>query len=220
LHLADAYRRPFVFCRLVQAGEPADLRVPIRSGKSLLRLRTRVGIDGLISGRGQLILTGASAAAARRGQLDLRRILDQLLAPIGAAVKPGVAKRDGSGPVYLPFAIHWKAGALDPASWLGAPLPELAYLRPGEVLGPITEDRSVEWIFEWPKERPLPPPTRMASVGSGPVTGSATWSLGPQSTLRFVRSISWNKNLARVQPAAIAAALGALKLAPVALPAP
>ena len=219
LHLPDAYRRPFRDCTLIQPGAVARIPVRHESGTRLLRLRTSVTSQGQISGRGQLIFSGAGARLVRQGAINMIDSLRQLMKPVQASVQTGQPQVGGTGPVHLPFTLSFAITALDPISWLGSPLPELRYLNTTEVLGPRVDTRRVEWVFDWPNEVRLPPPTRMKSISNGPLQASVTWSLGPQRTLRFVRSTQWKKQRSTIDPEGLRTRLNQLQVEPLPLPA-
>jgi len=218
LHLPGAYRRPFKDCTLIQPGATARIPVVHESGTRLLRIRTSVDADGAIEGRGQLIFSGVGARLVRQGSIDMKQVLAGLVAPMSARVGIGTPQVSGTGPVHLPFKISFRANQLDPTSWLGTPLPELGYLGSRNVFGPSVEQRRVEWVFDWPSGVRPPPPTRMASASSGPLQASLTWSLGPQRTLRFVRSTEWQKRSAQIEPELLRSRLHNLRIPALPLP--
>jgi hypothetical protein len=220
LNLPDAFRRPFRDCTLIQPGALARLSVPQPGGARVLRLRSRISADGHLQGQGQLVYSGAAAQSLRRAEFDMSSELRALLAPVASGLVIGQAQRGGSGPVYLPFKLHIKVQQLDPSRWLAPPFPRLDYLQAGLTLGPVVNERRVEWVFDWPAGAKVPPPTRMASIGRGPLSASVTWSLGPQRTLRFVRSAQWRREVLEIDPRALKTALKSLVIPAIALPKP
>ncbi len=218
LHLPDAYRRPFRDCTLIQPGALARIPVRHESGTRLLRVRTSVSVQGQVSGRGQLIFSGAGARLVRQGSINMIDSLKQLMEPLRSKIQSGEQQLGGTGPVHLPFTVSFTIGELDPTRWLGSPLPELRYLNSSEVLGPRVEQRRVEWVFDWPDNVRLPPPTRMKSISNGPLQASVTWSLGPQRTLRFVRSTQWKKQRSTIDPEGLRNRMEQLQVEPLPLP--
>ena len=220
LNLPDAFRRPFRDCTLIQPGALARVVVPQPGGSRVLRVRSRISAEGHLLGQGQLIYSGAAAQSLRRAEFDMNHELRALLAPVASGLVLGKAQRGGSGPIYLPFKLSIKVEQLDPSRWLTCPFSRLSYLQQGLTLGPTINERRIEWVFDWPAGANVPPPTRMASVGRGPVSASVTWSLGPQRTLRFVRSATWRREVFMVDTTALKAALKQLVIPAIALPKP
>jgi hypothetical protein len=220
LNLPDPYRRPFADCTLVQKGPRAVLPVRAPRGGRILQIRTRVRADGTIAGKGRLSFSGAGADAVRRGSINMTQELEALLKPLKQGLRMGKAQVRGSGPVHVMFELRFQARDINPSKWLGNALPELRYLPAGEAIGPQTNHRQVEWVFDWPERSVPPPPTRMASASRGPLSASSTWSLGPQRSLRFVRSVRWQDDLFKVEPSAIINALQGIQLPATPLPTP
>ncbi len=218
LNVPDAFRRPFRDCTLIQAGEPARLVVKQQDGERVLRLRTSIGAQGQLTGKGQLIYSGAGARQVRQAAINMSNELRRLLQPLAPSLRLGQAKVSGTGPVHLPFELNTKVTALDPSRWLASPLAALSYLPVGVVLGPAIAKYRVEWVFDWPASSKIPPPTGMASVSKGALSAAATWSLGPQRTLRFVRSLHWEPRPMAVEPTKLRQRLDKLRVAALPLP--
>jgi hypothetical protein len=220
LDLPAGLARRFAGCRLIERGAPAIVPVRTERGQRVLLMRSTVESNGRLSGRGQLLFAGAAADAVRQGSVDPEERLRDLLRD--GPIKPFALRRQigADGPVRLSFKIAAKVKALDPSAWIGDPLRELAWTgAAGQLLGPASDERRVEWTFEWPEGAPaVPPANGSGTFTTSGVSGSATWSLGPQRVLRFVRAVNWSPGVRPVAPDEIQRLVRRLVLPSAALP--
>ena len=220
IQLPDAYRRRFADCTLVAPGQAARLPVTQPRGERLLRMRSVVSAEGNIETKGRLVYIGAAASAVRRGGIEMREELAQLLSPFHKSLVVNGEQRSGAGITQLEFSFQHRAPHLDPSAWLGDALPELAFLPRGQAMAPLVAHRRVEWTFVATSGRSPPPATHTASVTHGRIAASSAWSLGPQQTLRFVRSVDWTPIPSLIDGASLRQQLLGMRVTPAPLPVP
>jgi hypothetical protein len=220
LKLPPGLARRFAGCRLIDRGAPAIIATPQERGQRVLRMRSALRPDGRLSGSGHLLFAGAAANAVRQGIINPEERLNDLLRD--GPIKPfALRQKVGSeGPVRLTFKISAQVKSLDPSTWIGDPLQELSWAgAPSELLGPASDERRVEWVFEWPDgPMPIPPARGSGTFTTDGISGSATWSLGPQRVLRFVRAINWTPGVRNLALDEVRRSVQRLTLPGVALP--